>query len=188
MTESMDDVLRAGAEQVATQDENSLAILSNLAKQQMELEDALAGKQLEAGIIIEQLAAIKDKALPEVFQSLGLEKLVMDDGSTVTCKTAYAVSIPLERADEAFEWFKQEGLDDMIKNETKATFGRGEEEQADKLAVILDEHNMNYVRKRFVHPQTLKSFVTKRLAEGSSIPDSITAHPVTQTKIKRPKI
>lgn len=187
MTDDIAGVFEQGAKHQQESDTDNLAKLSNLVKEQMAIEDEIARVTAELDGFNKQLRRIQTELLPETFQTLGLEKLQLDDGSTVICKTEYACSIPLEKQGEAFTWFKEQGLDDLIKNEIKTSFGRGEENDAQALAQELQKRGVNFTQKKYVHPQTLKSLVTKRMTEGLPISAAITAHPITKAKIKRPK-
>jgi hypothetical protein len=48
-------------------------------------------------------------------------------------------SIPLDRKEEAFQWLRAQGLDDIIKNDVTLTFGKGEDNLAGDVVGMLED-------------------------------------------------
>ena len=57
----------------------------------------------------------------------------MKDGSNVEIKPFYTGTISKEKQEEAFEWLRDNGYEDLIKNQVIVKFGRAEDEKAKSL-------------------------------------------------------
>ena len=61
--------------------------------------------------------------IPALMDEMGLERIDVD-GLTVEKDDCHA-SIPQDRKEEAFAWLRENGLDDIIKNDVTCSFGKG---------------------------------------------------------------
>ena len=91
------------------------------------------------------------------------------DGLTVERKMIVSASIPQDRKEEAFAWLRENGLDDIIKNDITCSFGKGEDNLAGDVVGILREKGFDPSTKTHVHPSTLKAFVKERVTDGKPI-------------------
>ena len=57
---------------------------------------------------------------------MGLSHLKLMDGSSVDVKPNYSATITVANREKAFNWLRQNGLGDIIKNEISVSFGRNE--------------------------------------------------------------
>lgn len=117
-----------------------------------------------------QLLKMTDEDLPAVLEEMGLQSFTLDDGSKVEVKPLYGASIPAARKDEAFEWLRDNGFDDIIKNDVICSFGRGEDEKAVEFARAARERGLSPEQKQAVHAQTLKAWVRERVESGDAFP------------------
>ena len=76
--------------------------------------------------------------IPSLMDEMGVERLDVD-GLTVERKMMVHASIPQARKDEAFAWLRENGLDDIIKNDVTCSFGKGEDNMAGDVVGILQE-------------------------------------------------
>ena len=130
-------------------------------------------KQIEdAEIHMKALKAEKHKLsvenIPSLMDEMGVERLDVD-GLTVERKMMVHASIPKDRKDEAFAWLRDNGLDDIIKNDVTCSFGKGEDNVAGDVVGILQEKGFDPQTKTHVHPSTLKAFVKERVTDGKPI-------------------
>ncbi len=130
-------------------------------------------KQIEdAEIHMKALKAEKHKLsvenIPSLMDEMGVERLDVD-GLTVERKMMVHASIPQARKDEAFAWLRENGLDDIIKNDVTCSFGKGEDNMAGDVVGILQEKGFDPKTKTHVHPSTLKAFVKERVTDGKPI-------------------
>ena len=130
-------------------------------------------KQIEdAELHMKALKAEKNKLsvenIPSLMDEMGVERLDVD-GLTVERKMMVHASIPKDRKDEAFAWLRDNGLDDIIKNDVTCSFGKGEDNMAGDVVGILQEKGFDPQTKTHVHPSTLKAFVKERVTDGKPI-------------------
>jgi hypothetical protein len=116
---------------------------------------------------------------------MGVERLDVD-GVSVVRKNIVHASIPPARREEAFEWLRQHGHDDIIKNEITCSFGRGQDNEAGHVMGALREQGYDPQQKVQVHPMTLKAFVREQVEQGSNIDlEMFGAYILNTAEIKR---
>lgn len=180
---------------VVTPQVSDLDELQQLVTKQIALEDELikVAEYIKSQEV--ELKKISEEMIPALFEKLNMEEFKLNTGQKVTVKQYYAANISAENQEKAFNWLKEQKLDDVIKHEVKVLFGRGEDEQAKIVKQALNEFNVNYTDKQHVHPQTLKALVkeqieseSSRLAEGYHFPrDLFSVFIGKKTKIEAPK-
>ena len=106
--------------------------------------------------------------IPALMDEMGVERIDVD-GLTVERKMIISASIPKDRKDEAFSWLRENGLDDIIKNDVTCSFGKGQDNSAKNVIAILQDAGFDPVTKTHVHPSTLKAFVKERVTDGKPI-------------------
>ena len=111
--------------------------------------------------------------LPELMETLGLSEFSLTDGSKVTIKESVQASITKANEQAAFQWLRDNGFGDLIKNEIKTSFGKGQEELAEAAANKLQEIGVEVNQKKSVHPSTLKAFVKEELHNGRDVPSDL---------------
>ena len=121
---------------------------------------------------IKALKAEKHKlsveGIPALMDEMGVERLDVD-GMTVERKMIVAASIPAANKDQAFDWLRSNGLDDIIKNDITVSFGKGEDNVAGDVVGMLQSKGFDPKTKTHVHPSTLKAFVKERITDGKPI-------------------
>ena len=150
--------------------QEDLAGVAELGYRQVNLTAELAAIENELALKKEELRQVVEIELPESMLNLGLTSFSLSDGSKISVKTFYRGSIPKAREVEAFSWLRENGHDDLIKNEVKCTFGKGEDQAAEFLMGVLEEEKQDYENKKAVHPSTLKAFVREQLERGNKLP------------------
>ena len=106
--------------------------------------------------------------IPGLMDEMGVDRLDVD-GVSVSRKMIVHASIPQDRKEEAFAWLRENGLDDIIKNDVTCSFGKGEDNVAGDVVGILQEKGFDPKTKTHVHPSTLKAFVKERIVDGKPI-------------------
>ena len=82
--------------------------------------------------------------------------LKLQDGSSVEVKTNYSATITQANKAEAFNWLRENGLGDIIKNEISVSFGRNEDNKAADYAELAKSQGLDPMQKLKVEPMTLK--------------------------------
>ena len=103
--------------------------------------------------------------IPALMDEMGVERIDVD-GLTVERKMIISASIPKDRKDEAFSWLRENGLDDIIKNDVTCSFGKGQDNSAKNVIAILQDAGFDPATKTHVHPSTLKAFLNERVTDG----------------------
>lgn len=120
-----------------------------------------------------RLKTIDEVFIPDFFLQHGMTQIKLVDGSVVTIKKFYSVSIPEENWPRAKQWLIDQGCDEIIKTEIKQNFGKGEREQVAEMEQLLKDNGWEFSTKEGVHSQTLKAFAKDRLESGAEIPQDI---------------
>ena len=76
------------------------------------------------------LENLSGEVIPTMLSEMGLSFLKLQDGSSVEVKTNYSATITQANKEKAFNWLRQNGLGDIIKNEIVVSFGRSEDDKA----------------------------------------------------------
>ena len=149
-------------------------------QQQLEIqEDAIKQKKKD----IEYLSG---EVIPTMLSEMGLSFLKLQDGSSVVVKTNYSARITQAKKEEAFNWLRQNGLGDIIKNEVVVSFGRSEDDKAAAYAELAKGQGLEPTQKLKVEPMTLKALVRERLEAGKEMPTELfNIYVGNKTTIKR---
>jgi hypothetical protein len=75
--------------------------------------------------------------------------------------------------DEAFNWLRDNGHGDLIKNNVTLTFGRSEDAIAKQLVDELQQKGHNVKQAEKVEPMTLKAFVKEQIQKGKNVPSDL---------------
>jgi hypothetical protein len=140
------------------------SLVRNLRNVEQQIEDA--EEQLKA--LKQEKHKLSVENIPALMDEMGVERLDVD-GVTVERKMIVSASIPAARKDEAFSWLRDNGLDDIIKNDVTCSFGKGEDNVAGDVVGLLQERGFDPKTKTHVHPSTLKAFVKERITDGKPI-------------------
>ena len=151
-----------------------------------DLEDEIANAEASINKLKEQARILSQVEIPLMMQEMHITKLKLKDGESVEVKPFYSASISPENQEKAFEWLRNNGLGDVIKNDITVTFGRGEDNKAAQYAVLARGQGFEPVQKVGVHAQTLKAVVRERIESGQDMPsDLFKTFAGNQTKITR---
>jgi hypothetical protein len=99
-----------------------------------------------------------------------MKSITLSSGSKVSIQEVYKAHISEENKPDVFAWLRENGFDDIIKNDIVVTFGRGEEDNATELYQRLRDEGQAPVQKSGVHPSTLKAFVKEQINKGANLP------------------
>ena len=120
-----------------------------------------------------QLEHVSGEVIPTMMSEMGLSHLKLMDGSSVDVKPNYSASISVANKEKAFNWLRNNGLGDIIKNEISVSFGRNEDNKAADYAALAEERGFQPTQKLKVAPMTLKALVRERIEAGKEMPTEI---------------
>ena len=151
-----------------------------------DLEDEIANAEESIKKLKEKALQLSAVEIPEMMNEMQITKLKLKDGESVEVKKIYGASIPVDQKEEAFQWLRNNGLGDLIKNEITVTFGMGEDNKAVSYADLARGHGFEPTQKVGVSPMSLKAMVRERLESGQDVPaDLFKPFEGNQTKITR---
>jgi hypothetical protein len=157
--------------------------LANKVQQLKDLEDEIANAEDSVKKLKEKANIISQFEIPQMMEEMNIKKLKLKDGETVEVSNFYSASIVDQ--DAAFQWLRENGRGDIIKNDITVTFGRGEDNKAAQYAVLAKGQGFEPVQKVGVHPQTLKGVVRECNESGIELPDCFKTYVGNRTNIKR---
>jgi len=156
----------AGALKVSDDQVTGIAALARRAKT---LEKEISEIEETLNERAEQYRKLTEQTIPEAMAETGMKKFVMEDGSMIDIKPFYGASIPKARQAEAYQWLRDHGFDDIIKNTISVRFGRGEDELSVRLLNLLGTQGYPAEQAQKVEPQTLKAWVKERVEKGEVV-------------------
>lgn len=121
--------------------------------------------------------------VPNMMAELEINSFELDNGYKVSIKDSYFASIPEANLYACFEWLRQNNLDGIIKTVVAANFGKGEDQEAQKVLDMLTEAGVVADVKSTIHPQTLKSFIKERIVRGLDIDLDLFGATVVKTTV-----
>ena len=131
---------------------------------------------------------ISGEVIPTMMSEMGLSELKLQDGSHLKVATSYKASITEANKEMAFNWLRENGLGDIIKNEINVLFGRNEDNKAAEYAELAKSQGFQPTQKMKVEPMTLKALVRERIEAGKEMPTEIFGiFSENKTTIKRNK-
>ena len=131
---------------------------------------------------------ISGEVIPTMMSEMGLSELKLQDGSHLKVSTSYRATITEANKEAAFNWLRNNGLGDIIKNEISVSFGRNEDNKAASYAELAKGQGFQPTQKMKVEPMTLKALVRERIEAGKDMPTEIFGvFSENKTTIKRNK-
>ena len=162
--------------------------LSSLVVELQKLEDEIKLEEEKLKIKKEKADKISNIAIPEIMSALKMKTMKLADGSAIEVKEIYSATIPLNKKEGAFNWLREHGLGDLIKNEGTVSFGRGEDNKASEYADLARGRGYQPTQKLKVDPMTLKAFFRERSEKNDELPsEHFNLFKGNKTKITRSK-
>ena len=133
-----------------------------------------------------EIEYLSGEVIPTMLSEMGLSFLKLADGSSIEVKTNYRAHIKEDNKERAFNWLRENGLGDIIKNEISVSFGRNEDNKAAGYAELAKSQGLNPMQKLKVEPMTLKALVRERIEAGKELPTELFGvYTENKTTVKR---
>ena len=165
--------------------------IQSLADQVEKLEELNERLQDLEGLIKntkQDIQKVSGDIIPTMMTEMGLSELKLQDGSHLKVATSYKAHISEANKEMAFNWLRENGLGDIIKNEISVSFGRNEDNKAADYAELAKGQGFQPTQKMKVEPMTLKALVRERIEAGKEMPTEIFGvFSENKTTIKRNK-
>ena len=165
--------------------QGDMKTLSSLVKDLDQLTIDINKKEEELKSLKLQKHLMSTEQIPTMMDEMGVQRLDVENLS-VSLKPLINASIPPTRRDEAYQWLRENGLDDIIKNDVIMSFGKGEDNMAGDIMYELEQRGMHPEKKTHIHSMTLKAFIRERVEKGLPIDlDLFGAYVARTADIKR---
>ena len=153
-----------------TLDNEDLSTLTGFAEAIIK-QDAFV-KELEEKLKEEKKKLLKmtDEDLPALMTEANSMEFTLLDGSKVTIKPQYGASIKVDNRPAAYEWLREHGHDDIIKNTISCQFGRGEDDLASSCKAFAEKEGYVPTQTEKIEPMSLRGFVKERVENGDEFP------------------
>ena len=148
--------------------QGDMKTLSSLVKDLDQLTTDISEKEEELKSLKLQKHKMSTEQIPAMMDEMGVQRLDVENLS-VSLKPLINASIPPTRRDEAYQWLRDNGLDDIIKNDVIMSFGKGEDNMAGDIMFELEQRGMHPEKKTHIHSMTLKAFIRERVEKGLPI-------------------
>ena len=170
-----------------------LAELNKKVKKLEACESRLEKLMEEVDTLKSNIKKISYEEIPDLLAEKGLASLKLSDGTVVEVKKVINAYLPKadrdpEGREKAFQWLRDNGHGDIIKNDITVSFGRGEDNKAVEYADLAQQKGYLPTQKVDVHNRVLVAAFRERLEKGQEVPPELFNLFVgNQTKIKRSK-
>ena len=154
-------------------EQSDLTSVASLAKKQKNQEQKVKDLEAELKEAKKELLRISDEEIPNLMSETGLSSLKLDDGSSLDIKNIYGASILVANREKAYDWLREHGHDDIIKNRVVATFGRGQEDDAKVFMRVAYDNGVATDQESKIEPQNLKAWVKERMEAGVEFPTEL---------------
>ena len=149
MESDFEDKLASSVEKL---DQSDLTTVAGLAKAIRDQEEAVAALEADLKQAKKSLMKMTDEDLPTMLAEIGLSSMTLDDGSEVSVKQTYGASILVDNRPKAYQWLRDNGFGDIVKNTVSCSFGMGEDEKAEQFRSIAEERGyLAGKRRRLPH-------------------------------------
>ena len=118
---------------------------------------------------------ISSRVIPELLAEQGLSEIKLADGSKVSVKKEFRCTLPKDetKREQAYKWLRDQGLEDIIKNNIFVTFGKGEDDKAKQLLNLAAENGFDPQQKSDAAWNTLTALFQERVESGLDMPSDV---------------
>ena len=102
----------------------------------------------------QDIQKVSGDIIPTMMSEMGLAELKLHDGSHLKVSTSYRATITEANKEAAFNWLRENGLGDIIKNEISVSFGRNEDNKAADYVELAKGQGLEPQQKLKVEPMT----------------------------------
>jgi len=159
------------AESIVSIDTGMSADIAKSCNKLLETQKKIATVEEELSKLKEVETILSEQTIPNLMQQAGISMFKLIDGSKVEIKPFYSARIPASKTEEAFNWLREQGHGDLIKNQITLEFGMKQDNEAKSLVEELRNKGLPVQQKTTVHPSSLKGFVREQIQDlGKDVP------------------
>ena len=166
---NLDDVFLDAEEALkAIPDEERLANLSKLAREQLDLEQEIARIESDLSDKKKLYNELSELKVPELMDELGIDEFKLANGVRVSIQPFYSGKIT-DMA--AYKWLEENEHADIIKGEVSIPFPKGYDKSKLKAIYnIAKEFGLQADIGEQVHPSTLRAWIKEMVQTGQIFP------------------
>ena len=151
-----------------------LAMSTNITdscKKLLETQKKIEATEEELKKLKDVETTLSEQTIPNLMQKAGVELIKLEGGVSVEVKPFYSARIPASKSEEAFQWLRDNGHGDLIKNQVSLEFGMKQDNEAKSLIEELKSKGLPVKQKTTVHPSSLRGFVREQIQDlGRDVP------------------
>ena len=165
-----------------------LAMSTNITdscKKLLETQKKIEATEEELKKLKDVETTLSEQTIPNLMQKAGVELIKLEGGISVEVKPFYSARIPASKSEEAFQWLRDNGHGDLIKNQVSLEFGMKQDNEAKSIVEELKSKGLPVKQKTTVHPSSLRGFVREQIQDlGKDVPaDLFGTYVANKTKI-----
>ena len=132
-----------------------------------EIKQEVINQESKLKLLKEREKYYSNIIIPDLMDQLNLKTLTLKDGSEISVKNVFGVSIIAAKKEEAHDWLRNKGLGAIVKNEITVKFGLNEDTKAEQMLHLQEDKVMNPIGKLQFMPEPLEQLcgtITKKVA------------------------
>ena len=108
--------------------------------------------------------------IPDMMNAMNLKTMKLKDGSEIEISNKFFATALAEKKAEAYQWLRDNGLSNIVKNEITVRFGKDEDNKAQQYADLARGQGYEPEQKVAVHASTLRVALEDLHIRGGKIP------------------
>jgi len=145
--------------------------ITDSCKKLLETQKKIEATEEELKKLKDVETTLSEQTIPNLMQQAGVELIKLEGGISVEVKPFYSARIPASKSEEAFEWLRDNGHGDLIKNQVSLEFGMKQDNEAKSIVEELKQKGLPVKQKTTVHPSSLRGFVREQIQDlGKDVP------------------
>ena len=159
--------------------------ITNSCNKLLETQKKIEATEEELKKLKDVETTLSEQTIPNLMQQAGVELIKLEGGISVEVKPFYSARIPASKSEEAFQWLRDNGHGDLIKNQVSLEFGMKQDNEAKSIIEELKAKGLPVKQKTTVHPSSLRGFVREQIQDlGKDVPaDLFGTYVANKTKI-----
>ena len=159
--------------------------ITNSCNKLLETQKKIEATEEELKKLKDVETTLSEQTIPNLMQKAGVELIKLEGGVSVEVKPFFSARIPASKSEEAFQWLRDNGHGDLIKNQVSLEFGMKQDNEAKSIIEELKSKGLPVKQKTTVHPSSLRGFVREQIQDlGRDVPaDLFGTYVANKTKI-----
>ena len=147
--------------------------LSEAVRKLVSYEQAIELKENELKSLKSGRDKVSEEIIPGIMDELGLSKLKLDNGLTLSVVNDIRAHISEANKQQAYQWLRENGRGSIIKNQVAVQFDKTQDAEAIALKEKLNAEGLPVLHTETIHAGTLKSTCREAVEKGIAIPEDL---------------